>query len=86
MTKLLGGERSVRVDAQIQSGGGKAIVNVDRVEVSGVTISGRALDYLIRNYLWSYYPEAKVGKPFALAHRIDRLEIQPSQVNVVIAK
>lgn len=86
LAKLLEGERPVRVDARIQSGGGKATVHVDRVEVSGVTISGRALDYLIRNYLWSYYPEAKVNKPFELAHRIDRLEVQPAQVNVVIGK
>ncbi len=86
MEKLLGGERAVRVDAQIQSGGGKAVVNVQRVEVSGMVISGRALDYLIRNFLWSYYPDAKVGRPFELDHRIDRLEVEPSHVNVVIGK
>ncbi|MGE5645565.1 MAG: hypothetical protein ACM336_07225 [Acidobacteriota bacterium] len=86
LAKLLEGERPVRVDARIQSGGGKATVHVDRVEVSGVSISGGALDYLIRNYLWSYYPEAKVNRPFELAHRIDRLEVQPAQVNVVIGK
>ena len=83
---LLGGEREVRVDAQIRSSGGTAVVDVERVEVSGIAISGRALDYLIRNYLWQYYPEAKVGRPFELAHRIDRLEVRPSQVDVVIGK
>jgi hypothetical protein len=86
MAKLVGGERRVRVDAQIRSGGGKAVVDLERVEVSGITISGLALDYLIHNFLWSYYPEAKVGRPFELAHRIERLEVEPSQVNVVIGK
>ena len=83
---LFSGEHPVRVDAQIRSGGGRAVVNIDRVEISGIVISGRALDYLIRNYLWQYYPDAKIGKPFELAHRIDRLDVEPSQVNVVIGK
>ncbi len=83
---LLGGERPVRVDARIRSGGGKAIVDVERVEISGIVISGRALDYLIRNFLWHYYPDAKVGKSFELAHGIERLEVQPDRVNVVIGR
>jgi hypothetical protein len=83
--KLLEGERPVRVDARIRSSGGQAIVDVDRVVISGVTISGDALDYLIRNFLWAYYPEAKVGKPFDLDHNIDRLEVSPAEVRVVIA-
>ncbi len=86
MSKLAGGERRVRVDALIRSGGGKAVVDLERVEVSGIAVSGRALDYLIRNFLRPYYPEAKVGQPFELAHRIERLEVQPSLVNVVIGK
>jgi hypothetical protein len=86
MEQLLGGERPVRVDARIRSGGGQAVVDVDQVVVSGMAISGSTLDYLIRNFLWSYYPEAKVGKPFELDHRIDRLEVSPSAVRVVIAR
>ena len=85
-SRLLAGERSVQVEALIRSGGGRATVDVQRVEINGVSISGKTLDYLIRNFLWSYYPEAKVGKPFELAHRIDRLEVQPGQVNVVIGR
>jgi hypothetical protein len=85
-SRLLAGERPVRVEALIRSGGGVATVDVERVEINGISISGRALDFLIRNFLWSYYPEAKVGKPFELAHRIDRLEVQPGQVNVVIGR
>ncbi|MGA2326308.1 MAG: hypothetical protein ABSH05_08465 [Bryobacteraceae bacterium] len=83
---LVGGERPIRVDAHIRSGGGKAVVNIERLEISGIVLSGATLDWLIRNFLWSYYPEAKLGKPFELGHRIDRLEIEPSEVRVVIGR
>jgi len=86
MEKLLSGERPVRVDARIRSGSGQAVVDVDQVVISGITISGSTLDFLIRNFLWSYYPEAKVGKPFELDHRIDRLEVSPAEVRIVIAR
>ncbi len=85
MARLLAGERRVRVDAHIRSGSGKAVVDLDSVEISGITIRGNALDYLIRNFLWTYYPNAQVGRPFELAHRIDRLEVRPTEVQVIMA-
>jgi len=86
LTKLLEGERPVRVNARIQSGKGVARVDVERVEISGVAIHGAALDFLIRNFLLPYYPEAKVGQPFELKHGIERLEVRPAAVRVVIGK
>jgi hypothetical protein len=86
MSALLAGERSVRVEAHIRSSGGKAVVDLERVEVSGISISGGTLDYLIRNFVSPYYPEATVGKPFALAHHVERLEVRPGGVSVVIAR
>jgi hypothetical protein len=44
------------------------------------------LDYLIRNYLLPNYPQAKVGQWFELGHRMDRLEIKPAGVTVVIGR
>ncbi len=85
-SRLLGGERPVRIDTHIRSGGGRATVYLDRVVVSGFSLSGAALDYVIRNFLWQYYPDAKIGRPFELAHRIDRLEVAPSEVRVVIGR
>ena len=81
---LLAGEKPVKVEATIRSAAGQATVDVTRVDVGGISISGSALDYLIRNYLQSYYPDAKVGRPFELAHNIERLEVRPSEVHVVI--
>ena len=84
--KLLGGERPVRVSTRIRSQAGTATVEVERVEVSGVPLEGRVLDFLIRNYLLPNYPEAKVGRPFELGYRIERIEVQPSQAIVLIGR
>jgi hypothetical protein len=86
MGKLLDGERPVSVTARIRSGGGKATVDVQSVEVSGMTVDGRMLDFLIENFLLAMYPDAVVGRPFELGHRIDRLEVAPGAVGVVIGK
>lgn len=84
--RLFAGERSVRVDTAIRSGDGKATVDVQRVEVGGVPLSGAPLDFVIHNFLMAYYPEAKIGTPFELAHGIDRLEVKPSEVRVIFGK
>jgi hypothetical protein len=84
MSKILDGERPVEVAASIRSGGGQATVDVQSVKISGVVIEGRVLEFLIHNYLIPNYPDAKVGQPFELSHRIDRLDIKPSAVDVVI--
>lgn len=86
MSKLLDGERPVRVTARIQSANGKATVDVQQVEISGMTIEGRLLDFLIDHYLRPNYPDAKVGEPFALGHRIEKLDIKPDAVGVVIGR
>jgi len=86
MSRLLSGERPVRVTAQVQSGAGLATVNVQRVEISGVAIDGKMLDYLIDTFVIPQFPDAKVGKPFELAHRIDRLEVKPDAVGVVLRR
>jgi hypothetical protein len=86
MAYLLDGERPVTITARIQSAAGTATVDVESVEISGVTIEGRMLDFLIRNYLLPAYPQAKVGQPFELGHRIERLDVQPSAVGVLIGR
>lgn len=86
MSKLLDGERPVSVTVRVRSANGKATVDVQSVEVSGLTIDGKTLDFLIQNFLLAMYPDAVVGKPFELGHRIDRLEIQPRSVGVVIGR
>jgi hypothetical protein len=86
MSKLLDGERPVSVRARIRSSGGQATVDVERVEVSGIALDGSTLDFLIRNVLVPMYPNAVVGRPFELGDRIERLDVQPAGVGVVIGR
>ncbi|MFB3826027.1 MAG: hypothetical protein ACE15B_04625 [Bryobacteraceae bacterium] len=84
--RILEGERPVRVTARVASGNGWATVNVQEVEISGMTLDGPVLDYLVSSYVLPNYPGAKVGEAFELGHNIDRLEIQPGVVHVVIRR
>ena len=84
MSKLLDGERPVSVTARIRSAGGRATVDIQRVEISGIMIDGRTLDFLIDNFLLPMYPDAAISRPFELGHGIDRLDVSPAAVAVVI--
>ena len=85
-SQLLEGERPVRVTVRLRSANGRAQVDVQSVEVSGVTISGPLLEFLIRNYLLPNFPSAKVGEPFDLSHRMERIDVRPAVVNVLIGR
>ena len=84
MSKILEGERPVSITARIRSSAGRATVDVERVEVSGIVIDGRTLDFLIQNFLIPMYPDAMVGRPFALGHRIERFDVAPNAVTVLL--
>jgi hypothetical protein len=86
MSKLLDGERPVSVTARVRSSGGRATVDVQRVEISGIAVDGRTLDFLIQNFLLPMYPDAIVGKPFELGHRIERLDVAPAAIGVVMGR
>jgi hypothetical protein len=86
MSKLLEGERPVSVTARIRSSSGEATVDVDRVEIAGVAIDGKTLQFLIDNFLLPMYPEATLGRPFDLGHHIDRVEVEPGGVTIAIGK
>ncbi len=82
MSRLLDGERPVSVTARFHSSGGYATVDVDAVTISGVTIDGRTLDFLIQDVLLPLYPDATVGRPFELGHRIQSIDVTPVGVTV----
>ncbi len=86
MSKLLNGEHPVTVTARVRSARGHATVDVEKVEISGLIIDGKTLDFLIQNFLLPIYPDAAVGRPFELGHRIEKLDVQPSAVGVVIGR
>jgi hypothetical protein len=86
LSTLLAGERPVRVTARIHSADGQATVDVQKVEIGGMEIEGATLDFLIQNFLLPLYPDAAIGRPFELGHRIQKLDIQPAAVGVVIGR
>ena len=86
LSKLLDGDRPVSVTARIRSGGGQATVDLQRVEISGIAIDGGTLDFLVQNILLPLYPNAVVGRPFELGHRIEKLDIGTAAVAVVIGR
>ena len=84
LSKLLEGERPVSVTAHLTSGGGQATVDVQQVQISGIQIEGETLDFLIQTSLLPLYPNAMVGRPFALGHRMEKIDVQPTGVVVTI--
>jgi hypothetical protein len=86
MSKLLDGDRTVSVTAHIHSAGGRATVDIQRVEISGIAVDGRTLDFLIQNILLPLYPDAVVGRPFELGHRIEKVDVGPAAVDVLIGR
>jgi hypothetical protein len=86
MSKLIEGERPLKIWIRMTSAGGRATVSLTRVDLSNATISGRTLDFLIENFFKPLYPDAKIGEPFDLGYSMERIEIQPSGVRVYIGK
>lgn len=81
---LLEGERPVSVAVSVESGGGSAVVRIERVEISGVPVEGRALEFLLDTFVRPRYPDAKIGEPFALRHNMEAVLVEPERVVVKI--
>ncbi len=86
MSELLAGERPVAITARITSGHGMARVDILKVQVSGIIAEGRTLDFLIDNFVLPTFPSAKINKDFPMDYNIDRLEIRPGVVTVVLSR
>ena len=84
LRKLLQGEHEVSVTARVQSGGGNATVHLEEVQIAGLPISGGALEWIVQNYLIPHYPDAKIGRPFAMRHGLERIEVKPGVAYVVM--
>jgi hypothetical protein len=86
MSKLLDGDRPVRVTARVTSAGGRGQVDLQEAQVNGITLDGEALDFLIHTFLLPAYPDAAVGRPFELHHHIERIDVTPSAVGILIGR
>lgn len=86
MSRLLDGERAVTATARIRTGGGKVTVDVEKASISGLEIDGKTLDFIVQNFVLPFYPDAMVGRPVPMGYRIDRLQLAPAGVGVVIGR
>jgi hypothetical protein len=86
VTKLIQGEKRVKVVARIESAKGRATVTLQRVEIGGLVVSGSTLDFLIHTFFTPLYPNAKIDEPFELADRIDHIEVTSAAARVYIRK
>ena len=57
-----------------------------RVEVSGVSVEGAVLDFLINNFFLPLYPNAKIGEPVDMDFDIDHFQIRPDGLRITIKK
>jgi hypothetical protein len=83
---LFSGQRPIMVQAHFVSAHGSARVDVDSVRISGVPIEGRALDFLIRNYVRPTFPDIRLSEWFQLADRVDHFATTPSGATVFIGR
>jgi hypothetical protein len=86
VAKLIQGEKPVKVTARIQSANGRATVNLQRVEIGGLAVSGSTLEFLIHTFFMPLYPNAKIDREFELADGIDHIEVIPAEARVFIRK
>lgn len=86
IARLIEGERPLKVSLRVESSNGRATVFLTRVELSGVAIDGSILDFLIKHFVQPRYPDIKINEPFDLDFNINRIEIQPAGVRVLIGK
>lgn len=86
IARLIEGERQLKISIRVDSSHGRATVFLTRVELSGVAMEGSVLDFLIKQFIQPRYPDIKINQPFDLDFNIDRIELQPAGVRVVIKK
>lgn len=86
ISRLIEGERPLSVSVRLESGGGRCTVYLTRVEISSAVADGTVLDFLIKTFFMPLYPDAKINEPFDLDYDIDRIEIRPAGIRVVIKR
>ncbi len=79
---LLAGPRPVTVWMRVESRGGEARVDVERIEMAGVPVEGAVLQFLIR----TWWPGVTIGEWFGLARHIDHIAVTPRGISVFVGK
>jgi hypothetical protein len=83
-TKLIDGWKPLKGSIRLRSGNGWAQVDIERIELSGVTVPAFLVEFVVRQFVLPYSPDLKIGQPFALQSSIEHIEFQPSGFSVVM--
>ncbi len=86
LAKLIEGARPVKVAARLESSGGTATVHLTSVDISGIAISGAVLDLMFKTLFLPFFPNAHINEPFELKENIERIEIRPTGIRVLIRR
>jgi len=86
MTKMLEGERPLKVSIRLESGGGRCTVYLSEVVLGGVVANGSLLDYMVHTFFLPLYPMAKIDQPFDLDFNMDRIDIRPDAIRVTMKR
>ena len=86
ISKLIEGERPLKVGVRIESGGGRCSVYLTRVEIGKAVANQTVIEFLVKTFFMPLYPEAKINEPFDLDYDIDRIDIAPSGARVTIKR
>jgi hypothetical protein len=84
ISRLIEGERPVKVSVRLRSNAGQCTVDLTGVEISNVAVNAGVLEFLIKTFFLPLYPDAKIGEPFELGYNLDRIELSPAQIKVTI--
>jgi len=86
LSKLIEGERPLRVTVRLESAGGRCTVFLTRVDLSNASASKTVLDFLVKAFFMPLYPEAKIDEPIDLDYNMERIELRPGVARVAIRK
>ena len=86
LTKLIEGERPLKVSVRLESSGGRCTVFLTRVELSSVSATKSVLDFLLKSFFLPLYPDAHINEPFDLDYNMERIELRPGLARVVLKR
>jgi hypothetical protein len=82
LLSLFSGVHDVRVIAGAAAQNGTATVTAQSVEIDGVTVPRVALEYFVKKYLTSKYPNVGMISRFKLPSRVDSAKVETAKVTL----
>jgi len=86
ISKLIEGERQLKVSIRMQSAGGRCTVYLTSVQIGAAQATGSVLDVLVKSFFLPLYPDAHINEPFELDYNMERIEVRPAGARVVIKR